>query len=91
MAQFQHNKQAQVMTRLTELLGVAVVIKLEDNGEVRGVIEEIAAPAFAEDFQRSLDLTQWKVRLESGEAMTVPGSAFSRIEYAQPGEKSCNN
>jgi len=83
MAQFQRNKQAQVMTRLTELLGVAVVIKLKENGEVRGLIEEIAAPALAEDFQRSLDLTQWKVRLESGEVITVPGSAFSKIDYAR--------
>ena len=83
MAQFQRNKQAQVMTRLTELLGVAVIIKLKENGEVRGLIEEIAAPALAEDFQRSLDLTQWKVRLESGEVITVPGSAFSRIDYVR--------
>jgi len=83
MAQFQRNKQAQVMTRLTELLGVAVIIKLKEHGEVRGVIEEIAAPALAEDFQRSLELTQWKVRLESGEVITVLGSAFSRIDYAR--------
>ena len=83
MAQFQRNKQAQVMTRLTELLGVAVIIKLEEHGEVRGLIEEIAVPALAEDFQRSLELTQWKVRLESGEVITVPGSAFSRIDYAR--------
>jgi small nuclear ribonucleoprotein (snRNP)-like protein len=83
MAQFQRNKQAQVMTRLTDMLGVAVIIKLKENGEVRGLIEEIAAPALAEDFQRSLDLTQWKVRLESGEVMTVSGSQFSRIDYAR--------
>jgi len=83
MAQFQRNKQAQVMTRLTELLGVAVIIKLEEHGEVRGLIEEIAVPALAEDFQRSLELTQWKGRLESGEVITVPGSAFSRIDYAR--------
>lgn len=83
MAQFQRNKQAQVMTRLTELLGVAVIIKLKEHGEVRGLIEEIAAPALAEDFQRSLELTQWKVRLESGEVVTVPGSAFSGIDYAR--------
>lgn len=82
MAQFQHNKQAQVMTKLTELLGVAVIIKLKDHEEIRGVIEEIVAPVFAEDVQRSIDLTQFKVRLESGESMTVPGSAFSKIEYA---------
>ena len=82
MAQFQHNTQAQVMTRLTELLGVAVIIKLQELGEVRGIIEEIAAPVLAEDFQDSVNLTQFKVRLESGDVVTVPGSAFSRIEYA---------
>lgn len=82
MAQFQHNTQAQVMTRLTELLGVAVIIKLKELGEMRGVIEEIVAPTIAEDLQRSIDLTQFKVRLESGDVVTVPGSAFSRIEYA---------
>lgn len=82
MAQFRHNTQAQVMTKLTDLVGVACIIKLKDLGEVRGVIEEIVAPVFAEDVQRSIDLTQFKVRLESGEAVTVAGSAFSKIEYS---------
>ena len=82
MAQFRHNTQAQVMTRLTDLVGVACIIKLKDVGEIRGIIEEIVAPVFAEDVQRSIDLTQFKVRLESGEVLTVPGSAFSKIEYA---------
>lgn len=82
MAQFQHNTHAQVMTKLTDLLGVACIVKLKDRGEIRGVIEEIVAPAVAEDFQRSVDLTQFKVRLESGDTITVHGSAFSKIEYA---------
>jgi hypothetical protein len=82
MAQFQRNTQTQVMTRLTELLGVMVIVKLKEHGEMRGVIEQIAAPAIAEDIQRSIDLTQFKVRLESGETVIVPGSAFSKIEYA---------
>ena len=82
MAQFQLNKQATVMTKLTELLRIKVIVKLKDLGEVSGVIEEIVAPAIADDLQRSIDLTQFKVRLESGETVTVPGSAFSKIEYA---------
>lgn len=82
MAQFQLNKQATVMTKLTELLRIKVIVKLKELGEVRGVIEEIVAPAIADDLQRSIDLTQFKVRLESGETVTVPGSAFSKIEYA---------
>lgn len=82
MAQFQLNKQATVMTRLTELLRIKVTVQLKERGEVRGVIEEIVAPAIAEDLQRSIDLTQFKVKLESGETLTVPGSAFSKIEYA---------
>lgn len=80
MAQFQHNKQAQVMTRLTELLGIPVIVKLKDLGEQRGVIEEIIAPALAEDFQRSIDFTQFMVRLGSGVTITVPGSELSRID-----------
>ncbi|HKW17496.1 MAG TPA: hypothetical protein VJO35_08320 [Terriglobales bacterium] len=83
MAQIQQNKNIQVMGRLTELLGVAVIIKSEERGEVRGIIEQIAAPAIAEDLQRSIELTQFKVRLESGETLTVPGSAFSKIVYAR--------
>ena len=74
MAQFQHNKQAQIMTRLTELLGVMVIVKLKELGEVRGVIQEIAAPTIADGFQQSIELTQFKVRLESGDVVTVPGS-----------------
>lgn len=82
MAQFQLNKQATVMTRLTELLRIKVTVKLKDLGEARGVIEEIVAPAIAEDLQRSIDMTQFNVKLDSGETVTVPGSAFSKIEYA---------
>lgn len=82
MAQFQLNKQTNVMMRLTELLRIKVIVKLQERGEVRGVIEEIVAPAFADDLQRSIDVTQFKVRLDSGATVTVPGSAFSKIEYA---------
>ena len=82
MAQFQLNKQATVMTKLTELLRIKVIVKLKDLGEVSGVIEEIVAPAIADDLQHSIDLTPFKVRLEAGETVTVPGSAFTKIEYA---------
>lgn len=83
MAQFQHNKQAQVMTSLTELLGVPVIVKLKDLGERRGVIEEIVAPALAEDFQRSIDFTRFKVKLDSGDTITVSGSELSRIDAGE--------
>lgn len=82
MAQFQQNKQANVMTKLTELLRIKVIVKLKDLGEVHGVIEQIIAPAIAGDLQSSIDMTQFKVRLDSGETVIVPGSAFSKIEYA---------
>ena len=82
MAQFQLNKQATVMTKLTELLRIEVIVKLKGLGEVSGVIEEIVAPAIADYLQPSINVTQFKVRLESGETLTVPGSAFSKIEYA---------
>lgn len=81
MALLQQNKQATVMAKLTELLRIKVIVRLKE-GEVRGVIEQIVAPAIAGDLQHSIDMTQFKVRLESGETMTVPGSAFSKIEYA---------
>ena len=83
MAQFQHNKQAQVMARLTELLGVPVIVKLKDLGERRGVIEQIVAPALAEDFRRSIDFAQFKVKLESGDTITVSGSELSRIDAGE--------
>ena len=82
MAQFQLNKQTNVMMRLTELLRIKVIVKIQERGDVRGAIEEIVAAAFADDLQRSIDVTQFSVRLDSGEAVTVPGSAFSKIEYA---------
>lgn len=82
MAQFQQNKQANVMTKLTELLRIKVIVDLKEHGELRGVIEQIVAPAIAGDFQHSIALTQFKVKLDSGETVTVPGSAFSKIEYA---------
>lgn len=83
MAQFQHNKQAQVMARLTELLGVPVIVKLKDIGERRGVIEQIVAPALAEDFRRSIDFAQFKVKLESGDTITVSRSELSRIDAGE--------
>ena len=45
MAQFQRNTQAQAMTRLTERLGIAVIIKLKEHGEVRGVVETTVSNA----------------------------------------------
>ena len=81
MAQFRKNTNAQVMTKLTELLGIHCIVKVKDAGEIRGIIEEIAVPVLAEDLQRSIDLTQFKVKLESGDTVTVPGSALSKIEY----------
>lgn len=83
MAQFQHNTHSQVMTKLTDLLGIGCIIKVKNSGEVRGVIEEIVAPVIAEDFHQSINGTQFKVRLQSGAVLTVPGSAFSNIEYAE--------
>lgn len=83
MGLWQHNTHAQVMTRLADLLAVGCIIKLKDDVEVRGVIEEIVVPAIADDFERSIDLTQFKVRLESGDVVTVPGSAFSKIDDAE--------
>ena len=80
MAQFRKNTNAQVMTRLTELLGIHCTVKVKDAGEIRGIIEEIAVPVLAEDLQRSIDLTQFKVKLESGDTVTVAGSAFSKID-----------
>lgn len=82
MALLQQNKQANVMTKLTELLRIKVIVRLKELGEVRGVIEQIVAPAIAGDLQHSIDMTQFKVKLDSGESVIVPGSAFSKIEYA---------
>lgn len=82
MPQIQQNKHIQVMSRLTEILGVRCMVTLDDRGEVRGVIQEIAIPAIAEDLQDSINLTQFKVRLESGEIVTVPGSSISKIGSA---------
>ena len=81
MAQIRKNTNVQVMTKLTELLGIRCIVKVKDAGEIRGIIEEISVPVLAEDLQRSIDLTHFKVKLESGDTVTVPGSAFSKIEY----------
>lgn len=83
MAQWLHNTNAQVMTKLAELIGIGCIIKVKDSGELRGVIEEIAAPVIADDFHQSINLTQFRVRLHSGDVLTVPGSAFSKIGYAE--------
>lgn len=79
MPQIQQNKHIQVMSRLTEILGVKCNVNLTERGVVPGIIQEIAIPALADDFQSSIDLTQFKVRLDSGEIVTVPGSSLSKI------------
>lgn len=82
MPQIQQNKHIQVMSRLTEILGVRCIVDLKKRGAVPGTIHEIAIPALGDDLQSSIDHTQFKVRLESGEIVTVPGSSISKIGSA---------
>jgi hypothetical protein len=80
MAQWTHNKNPQVMTKLLAQVGASCIVKFQDIGERRGVIEAITKIVVGDSWDETVNLSEFKVLLTSGDIVTVPGSAISRLD-----------
>jgi len=74
MAEWLHDKRAQILPKLFELVGASCLVKFKDVGEQRGVIESISEPVIGDDLEQSIKASEFKIRLESGDIATVVGS-----------------
>jgi hypothetical protein len=72
MPEITHNQDAQLVARLTSLVGVQCVVKSSELGERRGVIKEIAHVGEATDLEQRFNLSEFTVLLDSGETVRAP-------------------
>jgi hypothetical protein len=56
------------------------VVTFKQEGDRRGIIEQIKSLILGRDFPESFERSQFKVHLTSGDTVIVPGSAISAIE-----------
>lgn len=79
MGEWLHNKRAQIMPKVFELVGACCVVRSKEFGEQHGVIESISAPVLGDDLEQSINASKFKIRVQSGIILTIPGSEISAI------------
>ena len=72
--------EAQITSKMHELIACMCVVNFKQEGDRRGIIEQIESLTLAKDFPESFDRSQFKVHLTSGDVVSVSGSAISAIE-----------
>jgi hypothetical protein len=70
---------ASLRATLRALLGSRCILKIKDQGEVRGRISAIVSEHIGADREQSISLSKFLVELESGEIIETLGSDLSRI------------
>jgi hypothetical protein len=75
-----HNLEAQITSKMRELIACMCVVEFKQEGDRRGMIERIESLILGKDFAESFERSQFKVHLTSGDVVIVPGSAISTIE-----------
>ena len=75
-----HNLEAQITSKMHELIACMCVVNLRQEGDRRGIIEQIESLTLGKDFAESFERSQFKVHLTSGDVVSVSGSAISAIE-----------
>ena len=83
-----HGLEAQITSKMHELIACMCVVDLKQEGDRRGIIERIESLTLGKDFAESFDRSQFKVHLTSGDVVTVSGSAISEIESPAAGSDS---
>ena len=83
-----HNLEAQITSKMHELIACMCVVNFKQEGDRRGIIERIESLTLGKDFPESFDRSQFKVHLTSGDIVIVPGSAISEIESTVAGSRS---
>ena len=79
---------AQVASKMHELVTCMCVVKFDQEGERRGMIEAIESLVLGKDFPETFERSQFKVHLVSGNIVIVPGAAISAIESMTAGSHS---
>ena len=79
MAKWLHDTRAQIMPKVFELVGASCIVKFKDVGEQHGIIESISTPVIGDDLDQSINASQFRIHLQSGDVVTVPGSQISAI------------
>jgi len=83
-----HNLEAQITSKMHELIACCCVVNFKQEGDRRGIIERIESLTLGKDFPESFDRSQFKVHLTSGDVVIVSGSAISAIESTAAGSHS---
>jgi hypothetical protein len=83
-----HNLEAQITSKMHELIACPCVVEFKQEGDRRGMIERIESLILGNDFAESFERSQFKVHLTSGDVVIVPGSAISAIESGTAGGDS---
>ena len=83
-----HSQEAQITSKMHELIGCMCVVTFKPEGDRRGIIERIESFNLAKDFPESFERSQFKVQLTSGDIIVVSGSAISEIESTAAGTHS---
>ena len=83
-----HGVEAQITSKMHELIACMCVVDLEQEGDRRGIIEQIESLTLGKDFAESFERSQFKVHLTSGDVVIVSGSAISAIESTAAGSDS---
>ena len=83
-----HNLETQITSKMHELIACTCVVNLRQEGDRRGIIEQIESLTLGKDFAESFERSQFKVHLTSGDVVSVSGSAISTIESTAAGSDS---
>lgn len=83
-----HSLEAQITSKMRELIACMCVVEFKQEGDRRGVIERIESLILGKDFAESFERSQFKVHLTSGDTVIVPGLAISTIESGSAGSDS---
>jgi len=83
-----YNLEAQITSKMHELIACTCVVNLRQEGDRRGIIEQIESLTLGKDFAESFERSQFKVHLTSGDVVSVSGSAISTIESTAAGSDS---
>src|ERR1700686_5495941 len=83
-----HSMEAQIISKMHELIACMCVVNFKQEGDRRGIIEQIESLTLGKDFAESFERSQFKVYLTSGDVVIVSGSAISAIESTAAGSDS---
>src|ERR1700730_12706694 len=83
-----HSLEAQITSKMHELIDCMCVVNFKNEGERRGVIGRIESLTLGKDFAESFERSVFKVHLTSGDVIIVSGSAISAIESTAAGSDS---